>query len=113
MSEVTVAELEAQQDGMRELVERRQMALRLAQHPDFKRLILDGFCRDEAARYAEQSTNPALSPENRADALGLAQAPGFLKRFLSVTVQMGAHAERTLGDIDEVLAEARSEEGAA
>jgi len=41
----------------------------------------------------------------------MAQASGHLKRFLSVTVQMGAHAERSMPEVDAALAEARAEEG--
>lgn len=112
MSEVSqVAQLEQQQDQAKTLVERRQMALRLAQNPDFRRLILDEFCLQEAARYVHSSADPALTAEQRQDALNIAQASGHLKRFLSVTVQMGAHAERTLPELEEALAQARIEEG--
>lgn len=105
-----VEQLEQQLIEAKKLVERRQMAIRLSQNPDFKKLILDEFCLQEAARYVHASADPSLGPDERADALALAQASGHLKRFLSVTVQMGAHAERDIPNIDEAIDEARSEE---
>jgi hypothetical protein len=110
---VTVAQLEKQHANYKELIERRRVAERLAQNPDFKDLILDHFCVEECARYARESANPALNAESRADALALAQAAGHLKRFLSVIVQMGASAEKEMVDLEEALVEARAEEGAA
>lgn len=115
MSEVyaptQIEELEQQHSDAKVLIERRQRAMRLASNPDFKKLIMEGFCRDDAARYAQASGDPSLDVDERADALNMAQASGHLKRFLSVTIQMGAHAERTMPDLDEAIAEARSEEG--
>jgi hypothetical protein len=110
MSEV--AQLEQYRENAKELLDRRHMAQRLALNPDFKKLILDEFCLREAARYVQSSADPALPANERADALAMAQASGHLKRFLSVTIQMGAHAEREMPEIDAALAEARAEEGA-
>lgn len=107
MSQVT--QLEHQLVAAKELVRRRNMALRLANIPEFKELILDDFMVKEAARYVHSSADPALKPDERADALNMAQASGHLKRFLSVTVQMGAHAERELTSLEEAIDEARLE----
>lgn len=113
MSEVSqVAALEKQQDDIRALLERRQMALRLHQNPDFRKLILEEFCTQESARYAHSSADPALAAEQRADSLALAQAGGHLKRWLSITVRMADVAEGNLADLEEALAQARAEEGA-
>ena len=107
MSQVT--QLEHQLVAAKELVRRRNMALRLANIPEFKELILDDFMVKEAARYVHSSADPALKPDERADALNMAQASGHLKRFLSVTVQMRAHAERELTSLEEAIDEARLE----
>ena len=106
-----VQQLEKQLDDAKTLVETRQMAIRLFQNPDFKKLIMDGFCLHDAARYAQESGDPALDVEQRADALAMAQASGHLKRFLSMAVQMGAHAERTMPELHAALDEVRAEEG--
>lgn len=112
MSEVSeTTALEQQHNSAKELIERRQMALRLAQNLEFRKLILEGFCLQDAARYVQESSDPLMTPEQRQDALNMAQASGHLKRYLSIVVQMGAHAERTMADLEEALAQARAEEG--
>lgn len=109
MSEVFA--LEQQLKDSKELIERRTMALRLSENVDFRKLILDEFCLKEAARYVHTSADPAMGDRERADALAIAQASGHLKRYLSVVVQMGAHAERTLPELEAELEQARLEEG--
>lgn len=95
------------------LIERRTMAMRLAGNPDFKKLILQEFCVDECARYAQTSGDPALTAAQRADALAIAQAPGHLRRWLQIIGQMGQSAQNQMESLDEAITEARSEEGAA
>lgn len=104
--------LEEQRKNFKELVDRRNMAIKLSKNREFNKLILEEFCVNECARYAQSSADPALGPVERADALAIAQAAGHLRRFLSVVVQMGAHAEREIENIDEEIAEARAEEDA-
>lgn len=108
MSEVL--QLERQLKDAKFLVEQKKLALKLAENPVFKRLILDEFCVNESARYAHSSADPALGANERADALALAQAGGHLKRWLSVKIQMGNVAERDIEAVEQALVEARTEE---
>jgi len=111
MSEVSqMTGLERQYQDDKVLIDRRNMAMRLAKNHDFRTLILDGFCMTEAARYVQASADPALDPASRQDALNLAQASGHLKRFLSVIVQAGVVAERNMPDLEDKLAEERAEQ---
>lgn len=109
MSEVSA--LEKQLNDAKVAIERRATALRLYNHPDFKNLIIDEFCTKECARYAQASADPALNADQRADSLGIAQAAGHLRRFLSVIVTMGNQAEGQMSSIEEAIEEARQEEG--
>ena len=109
MSEVYA--LEKQRDDAKVLLERRELALKLSRNPEFKKLILQEFCIDECARYAQSSGDPALNAEQRADALALAQSAGHLRRWLSVIVTMGNNAERAMPELDEAIEQARQEEG--
>lgn len=108
MSEVQ--QLERQLADAKILVEQKALAMKLADNPTFKKLILDEFCVKESARYAHSSADPALGPNERADALALSQAGGHLKRWLSVKIQMGNVAERDIKAVEEALSEARAEE---
>jgi hypothetical protein len=107
MSEVFA--LERQLTEAQEQVKLRDTALKLYTSPEFKSLILDRFCTQECARYAQSSADPALTVEQRADALNMAQAAGHLRRFLSVTVQMGYQAAGQITDLEDAILEARQE----
>lgn len=107
MSEVK--QLEQQLSNAKALIEKRDIALRLFKNRDFRKLILDEYMVQEAARYVQCSGDPALGKEERADALLMAQSTGCLKRWLSVTVRMGNQAESEIGDLDDEIAEARAE----
>lgn len=107
-----VAQLEAHLDATLEQRDRAIQARRLADNPDFRSLILKAFCRDEAARYVQESADPALNAEQRADALAMAQASGHLRRFLSFQIQLGDTAGANIPDIEVALAQARAEESA-
>jgi hypothetical protein len=86
--------------------------LKLSNNPEFRALILDGFCKDECARYTHLSADPNLAQESRADALAVAQAAGHLKRWINAIVAMGNNAERHLPEQHAELAELRAEESA-
>jgi hypothetical protein len=105
-----VNQLERQRKDNEELIAKRDMALKLFTNREFKKLILDGFCLEDCARYAQLSSDPSLNAEQRADSLGLAQAAGHLRRYLSVVVQMGHRGEAENAKVDEAINEARLEE---
>lgn len=109
MSEVTIADLQEQRALLEQLQERRNMALKLSRNPEFKKLILQEFCVEECAKYAQLSADPALTPAQQADCLGIAQASGHLRRWLQVISQMAAKAENDIVAIDSEIAELRAE----
>lgn len=111
MSEVFA--LEKQLEDGKEFIARRDLALKLYNNREFKKLILEEFCTNECARYAQLSADPALGAVERADSMALAQAAGHLRRFLSVVVQMGNNAERTREEIEQAILEARQDEESA
>lgn len=109
MSEVHIVDLEKQLKTAKELATRREQALKLQDNREFRKLILEDFCVNECARYAQASADPALTAEQRADALALAQAAGHLRRFLSVAVQMGYTAKNEILQIEVAIEELRQE----
>lgn len=111
MSEVyrQILELERQIENAQAVIVQRDMVDRLANNRDFQKLIIEGFMRDECARLTHMSTDPNLSAQDRLDALGSAQAPGYLKRWLNALVQMGNNAERDLPEARATLEELRAD----
>ena len=103
MSEVEteIQNLREYQKDQKTLVDARDAAIRLYSQPDFKRLIVDGFMTQECARYVQESCDPLLKPEQRADALNLAQASGHLKRFMSLCISIGNTAANNIQQADE------------
>ncbi|QEM41176.1 hypothetical protein HYP85_gp090 [Pseudomonas phage Zuri] len=112
MSEVErqLKALDAQLDASRVHVSLRDAVLRLQKNRDFIKVINEQFLVHECARYVHCSADPALDPASRADALAIAQAAGHLKRFLSVMVTMGNHAESQIPDIEREKDDIRSQE---
>lgn len=106
MSEVEqqVEQLRQHQADQKILVQAREDALALATNPVFKRLILDGFCTVECARYVQESCDPLLTAAQRADALAMAQSSGNLKRFLSLCIQIGNTAANNIQQADAEIA---------
>ena len=105
-----INELEQHVERLQTLVEKRDLAIKLEKNREFKKLILDEFCVNECARYAQASADPSLKADERADALALAQASGHLRRYLSVVVQMGNQAESEINQTKEAIEQARVEE---
>ena len=105
----TIADIERQITELKELSERKDLALSLEKNSDFVKLILDGFCERECARFARNSSDPALTKEQREDSLAMAQAAGHLRRWLSVTVRMGMHADNEISEARRTIEEMRQE----
>ena len=110
MSQVSALEHQLKENTI--MLERAAMAERLGKNRDFKKLILEEFCTTECARFAQLSGDPSLKPEDRADAMALAQAAGHLKRYISITLQMGRNAAGQTEDLEAALSEARAEDEA-
>lgn len=108
MSEVTVEQLEHHVTRLKGAVEMRDSAIALSSNRDFRKLILDGFCVSEAARYAQESGDPALTPNQRQDALNMAQASGHLKRFLSIAIALGNQAANDIRSSEDQIDQIRS-----
>lgn len=110
MSNSDILEVEHQVAGLKELVLKCEMALRLAENADFRTLFIDGFCKDEAARLVIMSTDPNLKEEIRQSCLAEAQAAGYVKRYLSYIVQAGHTARNGIAQAEEMLDQLRAEE---
>lgn len=108
MSEVFA--LEQQLNSAKDALQRRAIALKLSENPEFKKLVLEEFCIQECARYAQLSADPALDERQQKDALAISQSAGHLRRFLSAIITMGNQADRLIPDLEAEIELARAEE---
>lgn len=87
---------------------------RLMQNPDFREVIMEGFCQDEMVRQADQAGNPALTNDQRDAALICVTGGGHLRRWLKLTLDTAeTFREDTLPELDGFLEELRAESTAA
>ena len=112
MSEVTAEQIQDANEriaDLKKLQDYRRRLFALVKTPDFQELIIQGFCRDEVARFAHQSGNPAASQADRDIAVSMAQAGGHLLRYIEISRMQYQTVEREIQQtqeaIDEVLAE--------
>jgi hypothetical protein len=107
-----IAKLEHEIALKKDLVERRDRALKLSENFEFRKLFIEGYFKEDAARLVQMSTDPRLASDIRESCLEEARATGFMRRYLSDMVQMGHVAARELPDMYETLAELRAETAA-
>lgn len=105
-----IFQLEQEIKDNEELVARRKLALKLVDNREFRKLFTEEYFTEEAARLVQLSSDPALTLEQRADALAMAQATGHTRRYISMAIQMGYAAERQLPDQKAHLEELRAYE---
>lgn len=90
-------------------VSRADKLQKLLDSPDFREVIVDGFCESEVARYMFASTNDAFKPEMREDFINRARSGSFLRRWMDEQIADGmqkAHAIETLdASIEQLLRE--------
>ena len=84
---------------------------KLVKTPLFREVIVDTFSTQECARYAQESADPMLTAEQRADALAMAQAAGHLRRWLAIQLQMSELAARDIPEIEEEITRVRQDDG--
>lgn len=102
--------LEQQLENAKQLVARRDLALKLSKNPDFRKLIMEQFCVTECAKYAQLSADFDMPVEARESSLAMAQAAGHLRRFMEICITMGNVNERDIVNIEAAIDQARAEE---
>lgn len=108
-TEYTIEELELHRIKLKNSVTYAEEVRKLMANPLFRKIIMEDFCIQSAARYVQESCDPLLTAEQRADALALAQAGGHLKRWLDITLRMADTSERSILDVDDELEKLRAQ----
>lgn len=107
--EQEIAGLEYQLAGNKEIVSRAEDVRKLCENRLFRKVILEQFCEKECARYVQESGDPLLTAEQRADALAMAQAAGHIRRWLDISMRLGDQAIGTIERVQEMLDTVRAE----
>ncbi|QDH83960.1 hypothetical protein Axy22_061 [Achromobacter phage vB_AxyP_19-32_Axy22] len=76
----------------------------------FRKVIIDGFCGEAARSYLAESIDPTCTPDQRANALGMAQASAYLRAWLAVTEQLTGTASASIPELEAELERARQPE---
>lgn len=106
MTDVTIEEIELSIEEARSKVRLAAALNRLADHPDFRLVISDGFFRDEAVRLVQAKASPALqSAEMQTKVIGQIDAIGNLYQYFVKVLQQGELAEAAIRDGEEAIEE--------
>lgn len=76
--------LQHERDSAKELVELAEALNRLRNNRDFKKLILNHFCKEEVIRLSTMSAELSLDEDQRRDTLDMIQHHGYLTVWFSV-----------------------------
>lgn len=102
--------LEHQLAEAREFIQKKNQVEELTSNPLFKEIILQGFCIDDCARAIKASADIGVPKEEREDCIKLAQAAGYLEKYLHTVCRQGYMAEGDIARINEAIEYARTEE---
>ena len=107
--ELTIAGLEHRLESAKGAVAHAEEVRKLLENPLFRKVILRQFCTEDCARYVQESGDPLLEANNRADALNMAQAAGHLRRWLDLAIRMGENEADVILQVEEELDAVRAE----
>lgn len=104
-----IQELELSIEQAKKLVERKNMILKLTSNREFKKVVLDGYFVDEAARLASISADP-LQQEYWDQIHLCIQGISLFRQFMQTGIRMGQVAEQELREQNELLDELQAGE---
>lgn len=101
--------LEWQKKAAEAQIEFSKRVEKLLQNPEFQAVIMREYMVEEASRFILQSCDPAFNPQQRADALAMAQAAGHLKRWLQATQTQAKQIIERMPELEAEIENARAE----
>lgn len=107
MSEIEQLELAV--DKAREMVERRDMVLKLSKNREFRKIMSEGYFVDEAARLVAISGELAHKP-HRDEIFDSIKAISHVRQYFSDIVRLGNIAENEIDSSEEYLADMRGDD---
>lgn len=99
MSSIETKQIEAQIAAAKETADMATALDRLKSNRDFKKVILQGYFKDEAIRLVQVKGNPDVQhPSSQAAIIRDIDAIGSLFQFLNQIEREGNQAEKTIAD---------------
>ena len=113
-SDLMVEQLEISMEEAKSAIEDKNSLLRLADNPDFKKIIEQGYFINEASRLVLSKASPDMANDvNQKSIDNAIIAIGYLRKHFSALIGIGRQAEKALHDAevarDEILAGAEDE----
>ena len=106
MSNPSVEEIQVDIDEAKETVEIMNALERLQNNPDFKKIIADGYFKEEAYRLVGLKASPAMqAPERQAAMLKAIDGIGSLQQHFQMIWVMGDQANQLIQQADIALEE--------
>lgn len=103
-----IQEIEISIEAAKEAMAKGEAVRKLSSNRDFKRVILDGLFKDEAARLVGLIADPAMK-EHRNDIIEMMIGISTLQSYLRNTMQMGRMAGEELVNLEEAADDVRNE----
>jgi len=104
-----VDEIEVGIADARESVKLRDMVLKLTNNREFKKIITEGYFKEEAVRLVMAKANFALDEKTQEDISKRINSIGYLTQYLNATIRHGNSMEVELASYEEELAQAEKE----
>jgi hypothetical protein len=107
-----IEQIELSLNDAKELVARRDSILKLRTNRDFRKIILDGYFKDEAVRLTSLTAAPGFE-KHRDDVFLSIQAISLLQQYLQTVLQLGDTAAKNIEDYNAELELLRAEAAGA
>lgn len=104
-----VHEIELSIEHANELIERKAMVNKLMSNREFKKIVLEGYFKEEAIRMVALVAEPSMK-DHKEDILKSMESISCFQQHLRTIVQMGTVAETEMLDYEQTLDEARNDE---
>jgi len=109
--ESDIEQVEISIEQARKLIDERDRARALTDNPDFKKLVLEGYFKDESVRLVLLKAEPGMQTKEHQEAiLKSMDGIGMLQQYFRNIMQQGAMAERSLIDDQATLSELMAED---
>lgn len=83
----------------------------LRHNADFKKLVIDGYLKNEAVRLVHLKSDPSMSSaDNQAAVVRDIDAIGALAQFFRTVEMMGTRAESSIAEAEQAITEIHEEE---